>query len=179
MLKLKLQYFDHLMRRTDSFEKTLMLGMIEGRRRSKRQRMRRLDGITNSMDMSLNKLWELVMDREPWRTAIHRVTKNQTLNQTEHLMNTYAYKYIFTYIQKAIFYIYIMVSLVAQMVKNLPKMREIWVRSLGWEDLLEKEMAICSSILAWRIPWAEESGGLQSMGWQRVGHDWATNTNWN
>ena len=64
------------------------------------------------------------MDREPWRTAIHRVTKNQTLNQTEHLMNTYAYKYIFTYIQKAIFYIYIMVSLVAQMVKNLPKMQE-------------------------------------------------------
>ena len=62
-------------------------------------------------------------------------------------------------------------SLVAQMVKNPPKMREIWVRSLGWEDLLEKEMAIHSSVLAWRIPWAEESGGLQSMGWQRVGHD--------
>ena len=59
----------------------------------------------------------------------------------------------------------------AQMVKRLPTMGEIWVRSLGWEDLLEKEMAICSSILAWRIPWAEESGGLQSMGWQRVGHD--------
>ena len=132
MLKLKLQYFGHLMRRVDSLEKTLVLGGVGGGRRRGRQRMRWLDGITDSMDMSLTKLRELVMDREAWCAAVHGVAESRTrlgdwteLNQTAVIS-------------------------------------------------MEKEMAIHSSAIAWKIPWTGDPGVLQFMGSQRVGHDWAT-----
>ena len=125
------------------------------------------------MDMNLSKLWEIAKDREARSVVVHGVIKSWTWvsNWTtkETLQSIFS-----NLIALGLTSSSVGTSLVAQMVKCLPTMRETRVQSLGWEDLLEKAMATHSSILAWKIPWTEEPGRLQSMGLQRVGHDWAT-----